>query len=243
MALCATSARPCSMPTVIASCSATDVEMSFVSMLMYILMYRSACGFTESCSARIRGPAFASTIRRFGSGATASPVRPGRGAGHRPVPAASHAALQPPRPWIACVAPFHAGQTFAHLPFVLQIRDGRLNISILSRAIAVARLVHRPSAADLQRREGENMSGALEELFARVDEEFGVDISGASQGTLKTPGDVIEYLLGETEPSDGMSPEEHRDHLAAVLGELMAQTLGVTRYSENSRFLQDLHVR
>ena len=44
-------------------------------------------------------------------------------------------------------------------------------------------------------------------------------------------------------PSDGMSPEEHRDHVAAVLGELMAQALGVTRYREDSRFREDLHVR
>jgi hypothetical protein len=40
-----------------------------------------------------------------------------------------------------------------------------------------------------------------------------------------------------------MTVEEHREHVAAVLGELMAQALGVTRYSEDSRFLQDLHLR
>jgi hypothetical protein len=87
------------------------------------------------------------------------------------------------------------------------------------------------------------MSGALEELFARIDEEFDVDISGADQDTLRTPGDVIDYVTEETSPADDMSPEEHREHVAAVLGELIAQALGVTRYSEDSRFLQDLHVR
>jgi hypothetical protein len=87
------------------------------------------------------------------------------------------------------------------------------------------------------------MSGALEEFFAGVDEEFGVDISGGHGHMLKTPGDVIDYLVAETSPADGMDPDEHRDHVAAVLGELMAQALGVTRYREDSRFLQDLHVR
>jgi hypothetical protein len=104
-------------------------------------------------------------------------------------------------------------------------------------------LPHAPPSTDLHRRYGEIMSGALEEFFAGVDEEFGVDISGGDRDMLKTPRDVIDYVVGETSPSDGMSSDEHRDHVAAVLGELMAQALGVTRYSEDSRFLQDLHVR
>ena len=40
-----------------------------------------------------------------------------------------------------------------------------------------------------------------------------------------------------------MTAEEYRDHVAGVVGEIMARTLGVTRYSEGSRFVQDLHVR
>ena len=32
-------------------------------------------------------------------------------------------------------------------------------------------------------------------------------------------------------------------YLAGVLGEIMARTLGITRYTEDSRFIQDLHVR
>jgi len=87
------------------------------------------------------------------------------------------------------------------------------------------------------------MSSPLVEFFAGVDEEFGVDVCGADHDTLITPGDVIDYVAGETAPFDGMSPEEHRDHVAAVVGELMAQALGITRYREDSRFLEDLHVR
>jgi hypothetical protein len=78
------------------------------------------------------------------------------------------------------------------------------------------------------------MSWALDEFFASVEEEFGVAIEDAEQ--LDTPGAVIDFITAATTPEDGMDEEEHRDHIAAVVGELMAQTLGVTRYRENWRF-------
>ena len=86
------------------------------------------------------------------------------------------------------------------------------------------------------------MSGPLEEFFAGVEEEFGIS-EETDREMLATPGDVIDYIVAETSPTDGMSDDEHRDHVAAVVGELMAQTLGVTRYREDSRFLQDLRIR
>jgi hypothetical protein len=85
------------------------------------------------------------------------------------------------------------------------------------------------------------MSGALDEFFAAVEEEFRVDF--AERELFRTPGAVIDYVVENTTPGDGMDPEEHRDHVAAVVGELMAQTLGITRYQEDSRFLQDLNLR
>lgn len=87
------------------------------------------------------------------------------------------------------------------------------------------------------------MSGALDELFGDIEEEFGVAISPTGRGALGTPGDVIDFLVDTTPPPDAMSAPEYRDHVAAVLGELMARALGVTRYREDSRFLEDLHVR
>jgi hypothetical protein len=87
-----------------------------------------------------------------------------------------------------------------------------------------------------------DMSRPLDEFFAGVEEEFGVDLDD-QRDIFDTPGAVIEYVVSETSPSDGMTDEEHRDHVASVIGELMAQALGITRYSEDSRFLQDLHVR
>lgn len=87
------------------------------------------------------------------------------------------------------------------------------------------------------------MSWALDEFFAAVEEEFNVPLGEAEDAYLETPGSVIDFVVENSEPSDGMTDEEHRDHVAGVIGEIMARTLGVTRYSENSRFVQDLHVR
>lgn len=87
------------------------------------------------------------------------------------------------------------------------------------------------------------MSWALEEFFAAVEEEFGVAVGDANEGFLETPGQVIDHIVENSEPTDGMDAEEYREHVAGVLGEIMARTLGVTRYAENSRFVQDLHVR
>jgi hypothetical protein len=87
------------------------------------------------------------------------------------------------------------------------------------------------------------MSWALEEFFAAVEEEFNVPIRESSGGSLETPGEVIDFVIDNTQPTDGMDAEEHRDHVAGVVGEIMARTLGITRYTESSRFVQDLHVR
>ena len=87
------------------------------------------------------------------------------------------------------------------------------------------------------------MSWALEEFFSAVEEEFAVPVGDAESGFLETPGQVIDFVVDNTEPTDGMTADEHREHVAGVLGEILARTLGVTRYSETSRFVQDLHIR
>jgi len=85
------------------------------------------------------------------------------------------------------------------------------------------------------------MSWALHEFFAAIEDEFGV--AAGDEEFLETPGAVIDFIVENTSPPDGMNDEEHRDHVAGVLGEIMARTLGITRYGEDSRFIQDLHVR
>ena len=85
------------------------------------------------------------------------------------------------------------------------------------------------------------MSWALDEFFAAVEEEFGVAVG--DDGYLETPGEVIDFVVENTSPTDGMTDEEYRDHVAGVIGEIMARTLGVTHYREDSHFVQDLRVR
>jgi hypothetical protein len=86
------------------------------------------------------------------------------------------------------------------------------------------------------------MTRPMDEFLAEVEEEFDVHIDG-QRDLFDTPGAVIDYVVAETSPADGMDEDEHRDHVASVIGELMARTLGITRYREDSRFLQDLRVR
>jgi hypothetical protein len=80
----------------------------------------------------------------------------------------------------------------------------------------------------------------MDEFFAAIEEEFSVDVVDSRH--LATPGDVIDFVCESTQPADGMTDDEHRDHIASVLGEILAQTLGVTRYAESTRF-QDMRGR
>jgi hypothetical protein len=87
------------------------------------------------------------------------------------------------------------------------------------------------------------VSWALDEFFSAVEEEFGVPVGDADDAYLETPGAVIDFVVENSSPTDGMTDDEYRDHVAGVVGEIMARTLGITRYSESSRFVQDLHIR
>ena len=125
-------------------------------------------------------------------------------------------------------------------------RLGRTNATGGVRQVAAS-----PSARDIGHHDRSplrftpltRMSWALDEFFAAVEEEFGVPIGDADDAYLETPGSVIDFVVDNSEPTDGMTDEEYRDHVAGVVGEIMARTLGITRYSEGSRFVQDLHVR
>ena len=86
------------------------------------------------------------------------------------------------------------------------------------------------------------MNWALNEFYAAVAEEFGVEFGDPENAGLETPGSVIDFVVDGSTPTDGMDSDEYRDHVAGVVGEIMARTLGVTRYREDSRF-QDLRVR
>jgi len=86
------------------------------------------------------------------------------------------------------------------------------------------------------------MSWALDEFFASVEDEFRVNISDEDRESLPTPGSVIDFVVENSAVADDMDEEARREHIDGVLGELMAQTLGVTRYNEDSRFVEDLRL-
>jgi hypothetical protein len=82
------------------------------------------------------------------------------------------------------------------------------------------------------------VSWALDEFYTAVSEEFGVDVEGAEDGGLSTAGEIIDFVVENTTPTDGMDSQEHRDHVAGVIGEIMARILGVTRYTETSPLVE-----
>jgi len=87
------------------------------------------------------------------------------------------------------------------------------------------------------------MSWALDEFFASVEDEFSVNITEEDREALTTPGAVIDFLVEMSRVADEMDEDARREHLDGVVGELMAQTLGITRYRDDSRFIEDLRVR
>ena len=87
------------------------------------------------------------------------------------------------------------------------------------------------------------MTWALDEFFSSVEEEFGVSIPEVSREMLATPGLVVDYLVEHSDAASELDEEDRRDHLSSVLGELIAQSLGITRYRDDSRFVEDMKVR
>jgi hypothetical protein len=82
------------------------------------------------------------------------------------------------------------------------------------------------------------MSVDLGEFFASVEEEFGVDIDSASAPHM-SPVELCDYVVEHMpEPGERMDEDERRDYVDSVLGELMAQVLGITRYDEQSPYAQ-----
>ncbi len=87
------------------------------------------------------------------------------------------------------------------------------------------------------------MTWALDEFFSSVEEEFGVSIPEESRAMLATPGMVVEHLLEHSSAASELDDEDRREHISSVLGELIAQSLGITRYTDESRFVEDMKVK
>ncbi|MHB1072798.1 MAG: hypothetical protein ACYC3Q_08230 [Gemmatimonadaceae bacterium] len=77
----------------------------------------------------------------------------------------------------------------------------------------------------------------LSALITSVEDEFGVEIENADAAEVTTPRELALYIVENMpEPGEHMDDDERRDYVESVLGELIAQVLGITRYDEESTF-------
>jgi hypothetical protein len=85
------------------------------------------------------------------------------------------------------------------------------------------------------------MPAGLDELFALMEEELGVDIWDREEAAQTTPGELIAHIL-QTVPDVGgpMSDAQRREYVETMLEELMEHVLGITRYDEEVTFAEIL---
>lgn len=70
-------------------------------------------------------------------------------------------------------------------------------------------------------------SADLDALLDAVEEEFGVRIPPADRASLETVRQLVSYVaVRHPPPGESLSDEELREHVAAVLGELLARGHG-----------------
>ena len=77
----------------------------------------------------------------------------------------------------------------------------------------------------------------LSALITAVEDEFDVEIENADAAEVTTPRELTTYIVENMpEPGEFMDEQDRQDYVESVLGELIAQVLGVTRYNEESTF-------
>ena len=66
-------------------------------------------------------------------------------------------------------------------------------------------------------------------LLDAVEEEFGVAIPAADRDGLETVGALVSYVaLRHPQPGESLTADELREHVAAVVGELLAREHGAS---------------
>lgn len=64
-------------------------------------------------------------------------------------------------------------------------------------------------------------------LFDAVAEEFGIAVPAAARADLATVGDLTDYVVRHhPPPGESLSDAELREHVEAVLGEVLARVCG-----------------
>jgi hypothetical protein len=87
------------------------------------------------------------------------------------------------------------------------------------------------------------MPAGLDELFALMEEELGVDIWDREEAAQTTPGELIAHvLLTVPEVGGPLSDSQRREYVETLLEELMEQVLGITRYDEDATFAEILRL-
>jgi len=75
------------------------------------------------------------------------------------------------------------------------------------------------------------------ELVMAFEEKFGLDISDAVAAELITPRDVIDYLM-----ANGAGGESSREEVAQLVRQVIEAQTGTYDFTEDSRFVQDMHL-
>jgi hypothetical protein len=75
------------------------------------------------------------------------------------------------------------------------------------------------------------------ELVMAFEEKFGVQIPDAVTAELVTPRDVTDYLMAA-----GASGARSRDDVARLVREIVEEQTGTRDFTEDSRFVEDLHL-
>lgn len=74
------------------------------------------------------------------------------------------------------------------------------------------------------------------EIVIRVEDEFKIRISDEDAASIKTPGQLIEYLMGRPEVGKKWS----RDYIEISIWTILEDELGIIRmnFNEDSRFIE-----
>ncbi len=75
------------------------------------------------------------------------------------------------------------------------------------------------------------------ELVMAFEEKFGVDIPDADTVELVTPRAVTDYLM-----TTGAGGAKSREEVARLVREIVEEQTGTRDFTEDSRFIEDLHL-
>lgn len=76
------------------------------------------------------------------------------------------------------------------------------------------------------------------EIVMRVEEEFEISISDEDAATIRTPRQLIDYLIARRE----LAGKRSRDAVAESIWQILEGELGIrrTNFTEDSRFVEDM---